>query len=385
MFGAFLYELRGRGLSIGLGEWVAFLDGLRRGLATDLEGLYGLGRAVMCRSEAEYDGYDQAFAVVFKDATIPDELRDALAEWLAAAVDFNPHAPPPPELSPDQLWEEFLKRLQEQQGQHSGGNHWIGTGGSSPFGHSGRNPQGMRVGGEARGGGSRGGAVQVALERRWVNYRDDRTLDVRDLTVALRALRALRREGPEELDLDETIRATCDNAGDIELRMRPERRNQVHLVLLMDAGGSMAPHAARVERLFSAASRTRSFKSFTSYYFHNCVYERLYTDVEQLHRVPTPEVLAGLTAHHRLIFVGDASMAPYELFHAYGWMGKEATTGLQWLERFARRCPASAWLNPDPKAYWRHPTVHAIGKLFRMYPLTVAGLRDAVRHLRAPR
>ncbi len=387
MFTDFLFALRGQGLSIGLGEWTAFLDGLRRGLATDLDGVYHLGRAVLVRSETEYDAYDVAFAATFEGAELPEDLREALQSWLDAAAPMNPDAPPPPELDPEELWREFLKRLAEQRGRHSGGNYWIGTGGTSPFGHSGRNPQGLRVGGEATGGGGggRAGAVQVAMERKWANYRSDRTLDVRDMEVALRALRFLRREGVEELDLDGTIRATCDNAGDIELVMRPERKNQVHLVLLMDAGGSMAPHAARVERLFSAASRMKAFKSFKAYYFHNCVYERVYTDIRQLHKQPTAKLLDDLGPQHRLMFVGDASMAPYELMSPYGWMGQDGATGLDWLKRFSRRCPASVWMNPDPEKFWKHPTVHAIGKVFPMYPLSVAGLRDAVRKLRAPR
>jgi uncharacterized protein with von Willebrand factor type A (vWA) domain len=222
------------------------------------------------------------------------------------------------------------------------------------------------------------------MERRWAAYRADQTLDVRDLQVALRALRALKREGPTELDLDLTIRKTCDNAGDIDLVERPARKNQVHLVLLMDAGGSMAPHAARVAQLFTAASRLHTFRSFTSYSFHNCVYDRLYTDIEALERVPTAKVLEELTPRHRLVFVGDASMAPYELFSAYGWPGEGGRPGIEWLKRFRERCKASVWLNPDPARWWPHPTISAIGRVFPMYELTVDGLRRAVRKLRAP-
>lgn len=386
MFTPFLFNLRSQGLVIGVGEWVRFLEALKLGLATDVDGLYRLGRAVMCRSENEYDAYDVAFAATFEGAELPEDMRELLTQWLSQAAPMNPNAPEPTILDPEALWREFLKRLAEQKGQHSGGNHWIGTGGTSPFGHSGRNPAGMRVGGASRGrgGGGRSGAVDIAMERRWANYRADRVLDVRDLQVALRALRNLRRDGPEELDLDQSIRATCDNAGDIELVFRPERKNQVHVVLLMDAGGSMAPHAAQVERLFTAASRIKSFKSFKPWFFHNCVYERLYSDIEQLRRVETAQVLRDLTPRHRLVFVGDASMAPYELFHSYGWIGRKGTPGIDWLKRFARKCRGSVWLNPDPQRYWNHPTVSAIGKVFPMYPLTLNGLREAVKTLRAP-
>ncbi len=385
MFTDLLFALRARGLPIGAGEWLVFLDGLQRGLASDVDALYRFGRSVLCRSEADYDAFDLAFTDTFGGAAVSPEVAAALAAWLEAAAAFNPDAPPPPELDPEKLWEEFLKRLAEQKGRHSGGNHWIGTGGTSPFGHSGRNPNGMRVGGAPRGGGGRGGAVQLAEERRWANYRDDRVLDVRDLEVALRMLRAFRRDGPVELDLDETIRKTCENAGDVELIERPARKNQVHLVLMMDAGGSMAPHAEKVERLFSAASRMRVFKSFKAYYFHNCVYDRIYTDMEQLRRVSTAQVIDGLGPRHRVFMVGDASMAPYELFQSYGWLGREGVPGVDWLRRIARRSPGSAWLNPDPEQYWQHPTVAAIGRIFPMFPLTVAGLRSAVRAVRVPR
>jgi hypothetical protein len=207
---------------------------------------------------------------------------------------------------------------------------------------------------------------------------------VRDFKVALRALRRLERQGDWELDLDETIRETCYNAGDIELVERRARRNQVHLRLLMDAGGSMAPHYESVNRLFSAANGLKTFKTFKAYAFHNCVYGWLYNDISQLDRVSTESVLADLGPRHRMIFVGDASMAPYELFNAFGWPKDGAVAGLEWLERFRRKCPGAIWLNPDPERYWDHPTVSAIGRVFPMYPLTIEGMRRAVRKLRAP-
>jgi len=216
------------------------------------------------------------------------------------------------------------------------------------------------------------------------NYRGDRTLDVRDLKVALRALRSLAREGEWELDLDETIDQTARNAGDIEIVEQRARKNRLHVVLLMDAGGSMAPHAEQVERLFSAAKAMKTFKTFRHLFFHNCVYQYLHEDFEQMKRVPTHEVLASLTPQHRLIFVGDASMAPYELFSSFSWPTDHALPGIDWLRRMHERCPASVWLNPDPQAYWRHPTVETIGRIFPMYPLSVHGLRESIKKLRAP-
>ncbi|HHO50537.1 MAG TPA: VWA domain-containing protein [Deltaproteobacteria bacterium] len=380
MFTSFLFHLRAEGIPVGTGEWLSFLEALRRGLATSLTELYPLGRALLCRTEADFDRYDLAFAAAFEGAALSDELRSQLAQWLERRVDPQGERSEP-ELADEELWRAFLERLAEQREEHNGGDRWIGTGGTSPFGHGGRGARGIRVGGSAGGR----AAVSVALERRWESYRNDRTLNVRDLEVALRTLRKLVREGRHELDLDGTIRKTCDNAGEIEIVEQRARRNQVHLVLLMDAGGSMAPHHESVSRLFSAAERTKIFKSFTAYSFHNCVYGWLYRDIEQLDRVRAEEVLSGLTPHHRLIFVGDASMAPYELFNAFSWPGQgTGMTGLDWLQRFRARCPASVWINPDPLRYWDHPTVRAIEATFPMFELTVSGLHQAVQKLRAP-
>ena len=381
MFTTFLLHLRDQGLPIGVGEWLSFLDALEAGLATTPQGLYRLGRAVLCRSEADFDRFDLAFAAAFRDADIPAGLREQLEAWLQDRIDAAEGPRVDPGIDDAELWREFLERLAEQREAHNGGDRWVGTGGTSPFGNAGRAASGIRVGGS---GGGRS-AVAVAMERRWENYRTDRTLDVRDLEVALKTLRKLVREGRYELDLDGTIRRTCDNAGEIELVEQRARQNQVHLVLLMDAGGSMAPHHERVSRLFSAASRTKTFKSFTSYSFHNCVYGWLYHDIEQLDRIRAEAVLADLTPQHRLIFVGDASMAPYELFSTFSWPGESGSmAGLDWLKRFRARCPASVWINPDPLRYWNHPTVSAIGRVFEMFELSVDGLHRAVRKLRAP-
>jgi len=379
MFVELLYELRAQGIPVGTGEWMGFLEALERGVATDVPSLYTLGRALLCRTEGDYDAWDLAWMEVFGDAQLPADLADKLREWLqardeTAEGEFVEH-----ELTPAQLWEQFLERLREQRERHEGGNRWIGTGGTSPFGHSGRAANGLSMGGPS--GGRQG---MAAMDRPWANYRTDRTLDVRDLQVALRALRNLTREGRWQLDLPGTIRRTCDNAGDIEFVEERERQNQVHVVLLMDAGGSMAPHFDKVSQLFSAASKLKTFKSFTHYSFHNCVYGWLYKDIEELDRVRTEEVLAGLTPRHRLIFVGDASMAPYELFTPFHWPGEGGIAGLEWLRRFRARCQASVWINPDPVRYWDHPTVRAIGRVFPMHQLTLDGIRDAVKALRAP-
>jgi hypothetical protein len=380
MFLDFLLALRAAGLPVGLGEWGAFLTGLRRGLATDLPELYTFGRAVLCRTEADYDGYDQAFASTFHGVQLPADARQTLLDWLNEALGPQGQLDPKQYASLDELIRDFLERLRTQTERHDGGNTWIGTRGTSAFGNRGRAPQGLRIGGT---GGGRS-AVRTAEERRWANYRGDRTLDVRELTVALRALRALARDGRPELDLDETIDQTSKNGGDITVIERPSRKNKLRVALFMDAGGSMAPHAEKVERLFSAMKAQRTFRTLDVWYFHNCVYGTLYRDFQELVRVPTREVLELLGPSYRVVFVGDASMAPYELFGTWGWSGEDTTSGLDWLKLVKARSPSAVWLNPDPERLWNHPTVAAIGQVFPMFELTVDGLNRAVRRLRRP-
>lgn len=379
LFLEFLYALREEEVPVGLNEWLAFLTGVRRGLASDTDGLYRLGRSVLCRTEADYDGYDVAFKRTFEGLVLPDAVKAELAQWLSEVFDGPQGNMDPKQYdSLEDLMRDFLEKLRTQTERHDRGNTYIGTRGTSAFGNGGQATQGVRVGGT---GGGRS-AIRVAGERRWRNYRSDRTLDIRDLQVALRALRSLAREGRWELDLDETIDKTAKNAGDIELVERRARKNRLKVVLLMDAGGSMAPHAEKVEKLFTAMKRVKTFKSLDTWYFHNCPYGWLYKDFQELDKVPTEQVLAELTPEHRLIFVGDASMAPYELFNAWGWSGAEAPTGLDWLQRFRRKCPGSIWLNPDPERWWNHPTVSAIGRTFPMFELTVDGLQNGVKSLR---
>ncbi len=373
-----LYNLRNQGLKVGSGEWLAFLTGLERGLADSLDGMYWLARAVLVHTEAHYDSFDVAFTATFEGVVLPEKFKDELAAWLAEAKaagdgprvhhDFE---------SLEAMRKELEKRLREQKERHDGGGHWVGTGGTSPFGNSGRADNGIRIGGE---GGGRG-AVQVAGERRWQGYRTDLKLDVRDFKVALSMLRRFGREGQEKVDLDGTIDKTAKNAGEIELDIRRERINRVRLSLMMDTGGSMEPNAQLVSRLFTAAKELKTFKTFEAWHFHNCPYQWMYKDYRTFDRKHTAEVIESFTPQHRVVWVGDASMAPWELFQGAGW-GEPGPTGLQWLQRFAQRCPASVWLNPDPERYWDHPTVRAIGALIPMFPLTVDGLRRAMQKLR---
>jgi uncharacterized protein with von Willebrand factor type A (vWA) domain len=379
MFDLLLLHLRAREVKVGLGEWLQFLRGLRLGAATDLDGLYRFGRAVLVHDEGRYDAWDQAFADTFAGVP-PAEVHDALARWLEQALRAEGERVDPG-LSPEELLRQFEERLREQKERHDGGSKWVGTGGTSPFGSQGRAATGVRVG---EGGGR--SAIRVAQDRAWKEYRADRSLDHRDLAVALRALRSIAREGRLEVDLDETIDKTANNGGEIDIAERRGKRNRVHLVLMMDTGGSMEPHARLVEELFTAATETRGFKSFKPLFFHNVPYGYLYESWHRGIRKPIEDVMRDWTPHHRLVFVGDASMAPYELFAAMGGYGAAGggLSGLDWLRRMRARCAASVWLNPDPPSYWDHPTVRGIANVFPMFPLTVPGLRDAVRVLRKP-
>ncbi len=393
MFVDFFYHLRHRGLKVSLTEYLTLLEALHKGHSdASLNRFYTLARSILVKRPEQYDVYDMAFAEYFKDAawdpSVLGELTEELMDWLNDPIDKR-------ELSPeelamleamdlDELRREFLERLEEQDERHDGGNRWVGTGGTSPFGHGGTNPAGIRVGGE---GGGRS-AVQVAMDRRFKNLRDDLTLDVRQFQSALRRLRILSREdGLEELDLDETIDATARNAGDIELVFRRPRKNRVKLLLLTDVGGSMNVYARLTSLLFSAAHQATHFKEFKSYYFHNCVYGKLFTNMSRRETIETQEVLNNLDETWRVIFVGDAAMAPYELMDSGGsidYYYLNPKPGIHWLRRFKEVVPRSVWLNPDPVRYWASTyTCVQIRNIYPMFPLTLEGLDDAIRELRS--
>jgi hypothetical protein len=389
MFVDFFYHLRGYGLKVTITEWLTLMRALAGGHSrADLSVFYHLARALLVKRESDYDTYDRAFSSFFLGLEDHFRVDEELREWLS-----NPILPELSdedraklqELSLEELREKFLERLAEQKGRHDGGNKWIGTGGTSPFGHGGEHPTGIRVGG---GGGGRS-AVQIAGSRQFRNLRSDRVLDTRSIGVALRRLKRLDKDdGPEELDLDKTIDQSARNGGEIELVFGPPRRNRIKLLLLMDVGGSMDPHTLLCERLFSAAHAANHFKKFEHRFFHNCVYERLYTDIARWRGEPTSQVLKNLDHTWSVVFVGDAWMSPYELTHSggaidYGY--KNNDTGLTWLRRIRERCPSSVWLNPEPRKIWNAPTIHLIRQVFPMYPLTIDGLTEAIDVLRGIR
>jgi hypothetical protein len=287
-------------------------------------------------------------------------------------------------LSHDELMRKFFETLAEQTERHDGGNRWVGTGGRSPYGNNGTHPTGIRVGGQSR---SRS-AMKVAEERRFEDYRTDVTMDVRQMRVALRRLRQLTRTGPQtELDLDDTIDETCKNAGEIELIFRAPRKNDVRLLLLMDVGGTMDPYVESMSRLLTALHEERGLRAFEPYYFHNCVYDHIYTRGRMLtaDAVPTGDVLRRLDGRWKVVVVGDAAMHPAELLEPYGNIDPRRhskTTGIDWLKRLAEHFDRAVWINPEPPREWEFvQTTRMIRRVFPMFHLSVDGITEAVQAL----
>lgn len=389
MFLDFFYALRSRGVPVTSHNWLALARALQDGLHEQgLDGFYRVARCISCSSETQYDAFDQAFSQVFRGAVVDTEaILAELDAWLAdpkklAYLDPAMRAALA-SLDLEQLRQQFFERLAEQKKRHEGGNRWIGTGGTSPFGQGGVNPSGVRVGGS---GGGRS-ALAVADARRFRAYRNDLVLDTRQIAAALRRLRKMARKGETlELDLPETIDATARNCGDIEIVEKPPRKNDVRVLLLMDVGGSMDPFAHLVGQLFSAATQGGGFRELRSYYFHNCVYGRVYEDAAFSRPLDTTKLIHELDPSWRLVLVGDAYMHPGELMmsSADWWSGGGGPVGLTWLARLADRFTYAAWLNPEKPEIWDAPTIAEIRRVFSMFPLTLDGLDDMVDHLRRP-
>ncbi len=385
MFTNFYYTLRELKVPVSITEWMILMEALEKRLINNINDFYYLARAILVKSETHFDQYDVAFQQYFNGIAPPIELTEELLSWLTDPKNR-------PQLSPEEiaaiqkmdleeLIREIKKRLQEQKERHDEGNYWIGTGGVSPFGYSGYNPQGFLIGGP---GGMRS-AVRMAEARYFRNYRSDVTLDVRQMKVALKQLRQLNRVGPEdELDLDRTIDATCKNAGELEFKWKRPRKNTVKLLLIMDAGGSMEPYADLCSQLFSAANSLSHFRAFKYYYFHNCPYDVLYPDIQQRNGEPIEHLLKVLEPDYKVIFVGDACMAYSELMDQYGdlyYHGYQKMAGIDRLKQFKSHFTHTVWLNPERSALRAYPTVQLIGKLFPMYDLTLDGLNLAVKKL----
>ncbi|MES0873772.1 vWA domain-containing protein [Sinimarinibacterium thermocellulolyticum] len=390
MLFSFFFTLRAAGLKPSLSEFLTLLEALAKHVAIfSLEDFYHLSRAALVKDETQFDRFDRAFAAYFKgvEAVTGELFGEIPEEWLRkmAARHFTEEEKAKIQAlgGLDKLIETLKQRLEEQKGRHQGGNKWIGTGGTSPFGHGGYNPEGIRIGGP--GGGK--SAVKIWEKREYRNLDDSIELGTRNIKLALRRLRRFAREGaPEVLDMDDTIASTARNAGYLDIKMVPERHNAVKVLLFLDVGGSMDPHVRVCEELFSACKT--EFKHLEYFYFHNFLYEAVWKDNARRHseKIPVFDILHKYTPDYKVIFVGDATMSPYEIVHPGGsvehW-NEEA--GAVWFKRVMNVFPKLVWLNPEPPSHWEYtPSVQLTNELLgpeRMFPMTLAGLEQAMRRL----
>ncbi|MDD5324049.1 MAG: VWA domain-containing protein [Polaromonas sp.] len=398
----FFYTLRAAKLPVSVKEYLMLLEALEAGVvgpnsagldgnagegAYGIDDFYYLSRTVLVKDEKHYDKFDRAFAAYFKGVEmLADFTRDIPLEWLRKNLELQLSAEDKAKIEKmgwDELMETLKKRFEEQKERHEGGSKWIGTGGTSPFGANGFNPQGIRIGQERSRNKS---AVKVWDQRAYKDYDDTQELGTRNIKVALRRLRKFARQGNvEELDLDDTIRSTAANAGWLDIKMVPERHNNVKVLLLMDVGGTMDEHIHRVEEMFSAVKS--EFKHLEFYYFHNCVYDFMWKNNRRRfsEKFATWDIIRKYNKDYKLIFVGDATMSPYEILQPGGsveYNNEEA--GAEWMQRLTNAFPKFAWINPEPQGVWQYrQSISVMQQLLgqRMYPLTVKGLEEAMRLL----
>ena len=398
----FFYTLRSAKLPVSVKEFLTLLEALKEGVVGPnvtpsedntpstgykIDDFYYLSRTALVKDEKHYDKFDRAFAAYFKGVEmVADFTKEIPLDWLRKNLELQ--------LSPEELakiekmgWDELMetlkKRFEEQKERHEGGSKWIGTGGTSPFGAYGQNPQGIRIGQDK---GRNKSAVKVWDQRAYKDYDDTQELGTRNIKIALRRLRKFAREGAhDELDLDDTIRSTAANAGWLDIKMVPERHNNVKVLLLMDVGGTMDEHIHRVEEMFSASKS--EFKHLEFYYFHNCVYDFMWKNNRRrfAEKFPTQDIIRKYNKDYKLIFIGDATMSPYEILQPGGsveYNNEEA--GVEWLQRLTQAFPKFAWINPEPQGVWQYRQSIGIMQQImgqRMYPLTVKGLEEAMRLL----
>lgn len=384
----FFLHLKNRQLPVSTNELLALLEALQaRLVSASLDDFYLLARTILVKDEAHYDRFDRAFGEYFKgvealpglEALIPEEWLELAAKRHLSEEDRLKLQ----KLGYEKLFEQFRQRLAEQKERHAGGSKWIGTAGTSPYGHGGYHPEGIRIGGDSVGNRT---AIKVWEQRDFRNLDDTVELGVRNIKVALRRLRRFARQGAAtELDLDGTIAGTARNGGWLDLQLRPERHNAVKVLLFLDIGGSMDDHIQACEELFSAARS--EFKHLEHFYFHNCVYEGVWKDNRRRHdeKLSTWDVIHTYGPDYKLVVVGDASMSPYEVARPGGsvehW-NEEA--GAVWLQRLLDTWAKAVWLNPLPEGHWTYtPSIRMIRDLFgeRMFPLTPDGLERAMRSL----
>ncbi|GGY20723.1 vWA domain-containing protein [Paludibacterium paludis] len=389
----FFFALRDADIPVSLREFLTLLEALKRQVAFgSLESFYFLARTCLVKDERHFDRFDRVFGHVFHGAelNLEDLARELPEEWLKKQIEkylTDEEKARIDALGYDKLMETLRERLREQQERHQGGNRWIGTGGTSPFGAFGYNPEGIRIGQDTS---RHRRAVKVWDKREFRNLDDSVELGTRNIKVALKRLREFARDGAaEELDLEATIGATAKNAGLLDIRLRPEMHNAVKVLVLFDIGGSMDDHIRVCEELFSAARS--EFKHLEYYYFHNCVYETVWKDNQRRHghTLSTLELIRTYGEDYKLILVGDATMSPYEIAYPGGsveHMNEEA--GAVWLGRLLAHFRHAIWLNPVAEGYWDYtPSVKMIRELMgdRHYPLTLDGINRAMKHLKRPR
>ncbi|AKZ63737.1 von Willebrand factor A [Herbaspirillum hiltneri N3] len=383
----FFFTLKDARVPVSIKEFLILLEAMQKDvISPNIDDFYYLARITLVKDEANYDKFDKAFGSYFKGIeTIFEKNPEIPLDWLMKRMqrELTPEQKAALEkFGYDKLMDRLKELLKEQHERHEGGNKWIGTGGSSPFGNSGYNPEGIRIGGESK----NRSAVKVWDERTYKDYDSERELGTRNIKVALRRLRKFARDGAdEELALDDTIRATANNAGYLDIRMQPERRNNIKVMMLFDVGGSMDDHITRTEELFSAAKT--EFKNMEFFYFHNCVYDYVWKNNRRRHaeRFPTWDLLHKYSPDTKLIFVGDATMSPYEIVQPGGSVEyNNPEAGAVWLQRFTSTFANFAWLNPEPEGLWQYrQSISIIQQLMsqRMFPLTIEGLERAMRLL----
>ena len=392
----FFYTLRAAKLPVSVKEYLNLLDALKQGVVGpmsadgtghSLDEFYYLSRTILVKDEKHYDKFDRAFGAYFQGVEMIADLNKEIPfDWLRKTLEREPN---PEEMAKiekmgwDELMETLKKRLDEQKERHEGGNKWIGTRGTSPFGAYGNNPQGIRIGQDRSRNRS---AVKVWDQRAYKDYDDNQELGTRNIKMALRRLRKFARTGNDlELDLDDTIHSTAANAGYLDIKMVPEKHNNVKVLLLMDVGGTMDDHITRVEELFSATKT--EFKHLEFYYFHNCVYDFMWKNNKRrfAEKFPTIDIIRKYNKDYKLIFIGDATMSPYEILQPGGSVEyNNEEPGAEWLQKLTNAFPKFAWINPEPQGVWQYrQSISLIQQLMgnRMFPLTLKGLEDAVRLL----
>ena len=389
MFISLFNTLKATGVPVSLRELLDLIGAVDKGLAfANMDEFYYLSRAILVKDEKHYDKFDRAFDIYFKGIESLDDILEMLIpdEWLKAEFEKHLTEEELKEIKSlgglEKLLAEFKKKLEEQDERHEGGSKYIGTGGTSPFGNSGENPEGIRVGGE----GGKGKAAKVWEARDFKNLDDDVELGTRNMKVALRRLRKLIRDSAdEEFDLDNTISSTAKKAGLLDIKFRPEKRNAVKVIVLFDVGGSMDPHIKICEELFSAAKT--EFKNLEYFYFHNFIYETVWKDNRrrQNERIYTEDIIHKYSADYKIIFVGDATMAPYEITNPGGsiehW-NEEA--GALWMKRMVGIYDKLVWLNPVPEEHWEYSASVELTRSLvedNMFPLTIRGLEESMSYL----